>query len=152
MVEAADNIESDKRNACAREDQFLARLLFGLWPRLHAPRHQCGIMAHEIEAEHETRESENQPVEPALPVSQRPSGKEDNEREKKLELGQPEKCTLRKIVHREHDRSDIGIDATREPRAISRDRCADRADFDRATSSSALPARHPCRPAARFLS
>src|SRR3954447_1695769 len=111
MVEAADNINSDQRNARAREDQFLARLLFGLWPGLHAARNQGRIMAREIETEHETRDPENQPIQPALPVAWRPGGHEDHQRKEELELRKPYKCTLGEIIHREHDRSDIGINA-----------------------------------------
>src|SRR5947209_2469286 len=119
MVEAANNIDSDQRNARAREDQFLARLLFSLWPRLHAPRHQGRIVAREIEAERETRETGNHPVQPALPVSQRPDGQEDNRREEELELRQPEKCTLCEVIHREHDRSDedVKVDARNRERS-----------------------------------
>jgi hypothetical protein len=46
-------------------------------------------VAREIEAEHETREPKNQPVQPALPVAQRPGGHEDHQREEELELRQP---------------------------------------------------------------
>src|SRR4051812_7863153 len=152
MVEAADNINSDQRNARAREDQFLARLLFSLWPRLHTARDQGRIMAREIEAEHQAQEAEDRPVQPALPVAWRPGGHEDHQREEELELRQPWKCTLGEIIHCEYDRSDIGVNAGAEPRAISRNRCADRADSDCATSSSVLRVRRSCRPAARFLS
>src|SRR4051794_10848943 len=151
MVEAADNIDSDQRSARAREDQFLARLLFSLWPHLHAPRHQGRIVAREIEAEHETREPKNQPVQPALPVAWRRGGHEDHQREEELEFSQPDECALCEIIHREHDRSDGDLKWARGTGAISRDRSADRADSARATSSSALRARRPCRPAARSL-
>src|SRR5437764_454179 len=52
-----------------------------------------------VEAEHQTRESKDQPIQPTLPVSQRPSGQEDDDCEKELKLRQPDKRAFGEIVH-----------------------------------------------------
>src|SRR4051794_4873095 len=100
MVEAAHDVESNKCNARARQDQFLAQLLFGLGTGLHTALNESGIAADEVKAEHQTRESKDKPVQPTLPISQRPSGQEDDECQKELKLRQPDKRAFGEIVHR----------------------------------------------------